>query len=423
MFYKLTATRGGFLILSALLGLVTVLFIVACGSSATSTAVPQEAAVVPQEPAVLPQEAAGATVPEPPAATAIPEAIAAAPAEPVTAKRFDGQEMTVAAYAGVYLETIKNVMGKKFTEDTGGEIDFVPVYGDYVSLIASAPPDRPPYDLTTCFTPDVIRGTAEGVWLPLRRENIPNAQDLNAWHLRISGVGFEGVDLTYSLPFVYVEVVLGYNKEVISFVPTSWADLWRPEVQGLIGLDTVYHHINTGLTALILDDQPGLGEMYTDEGRDAIIDKLNELDVALWWDVSAQATAAMERGDIAILAHAAEQISSLVRKNPDKFGMVVPKEGSANAPDYMCVVRGTEVRDMAEAFINYMLDPVLQAEWAEEVPYWMSNSKVEYGPIASQVIPPTNEEREALFFNVDWDQYLGLWDHIDERMRKEVYTK
>ena len=406
---------AGFAILLSL-----VLLAVACGGAATSTPQPVAATAIP-----APEPAAGATVPEPAAATAVPEPVAPVPDEPAvaTAKRFEGETMVFAAYAGGFLEAIRDIMGKKFEEDTGGKVDFVPVWEDYVSLIATAPADRPPYDALTCFGLDLIFGIAEGIWLPLRLENIPNAADLNDWHMQTSGAGFDGIDLTYGLPFELIIQVLGWNKEVLDFEPTSYADLWRPEVQGKIGLDTVYHFINTANTALILDDQPGAEEIYNDEGLDAVIEKLKELDVALWWEVSAQATAAIERGDIAILHHAAEQISSLVRANPDKFGMVIPKEGSPDGLDYLCTVRGTEKRDMAEAFINYMLDPVLQAEFAETVPYWMSNSKVEYGPLASQLIPPTTEEREALFLMLDWESVVDTWDHVDERMRKELYTK
>ena len=407
----------GFAILLSL-----VLVAVACGDSATSTPRPVAATAIPQPVAAtaIPAPVAATAIPEPVAATAIPEPVAA---PTVAAKQFEGQTIIVAAYAGPFLDTIRDVMGKKFEEDTGGQVDFVPVYGDYVTLIATAPANRPPYDVTVCGGPDLLRGLIEDVWLPLRKGNIPNAQDLNAWHTQTSGLGFEGMDLTYALPFEYVVMVMGYNKEVVPFEPTSWADLWRPEVQGLIGLDTVFHPINSAAAALILDGQPGLEELYNDEGISATIEKLQELDVALWYDVGVQATAAMQRGDIGIMIQAAELVSPLVLENPDKFGMVVPKEGSPGSVDYMCTVRGTEKRDMGEAFINYMLDPELQAQWAEEVPYWMSNSKAVYGPKASRLIPPTFAEREAIFLNQDWNTIVETWDAVDARYRKELYTK
>ena len=404
---------AGFAILLSLVFLA-----VACGGSATSTPQPVAATAIPAPVAAtaIPEPATGATVPEP---------VAPAPAEPVvaTTKRFEGETMVMAAYAGVFLDTIKSVMGKKFEEDTGGKIDFVPVYGDFVSLIASAPADRPPYDMTTCFGPDVLRGTAEGIFLPLRRENIPNAEDIGEWHLQTSGAGFEGIDHTYALPFEYIIGVIGYNKETVPFEITSYADLWRPEAQGLIGLDTTYYMNATAPAAMILDGQPGMDEIYTNEGMDVVIEKMLELDVALWWDVAAQATAAMERGDISIIIHAAEQISTLVRRNPDKFAMVVAEEGSPGALDYLCTIRGTKHRDMAEAFMNYMLDPVLQSEWAEEVPYWMSNTKTIYGPNAKRIIPDSIEERNAIFLNQDWGRIIETWDEFDERLRKELYTK
>ena len=376
---------AGFAILLSL-----VLLAVACGDSATST-------------------------PRPVAATSTPE--------PVAAKRFEGHKMSVALYGGVWLETVRDLMGKKFTETYGGEIAFVPITGDYIGLIATAPADKPPYDMVSAYQPDLLRGIAEELWLPLRLENIPNSQDLNPFHLRTSGLGYDGIDLKYGLPFEFGFLVLGYNKEVAPYELTSWADLWLPEFQGKIGLDTQFHIDTTQAAAFILDDQPGLDEMYTDEGMDAIIEKLLELDVALWWDSGAQATAAMERGDIAIIPHGVEHIVSLVRKNPDKFAMAIPKEGSLSWIDYLAVVRGTEERDMAEAFMDFMLDPVLQTEFAEFVPYFMSNSKITFGPIAAAFLPSTKAEQEASYVAIDWGIINDTWGHVDERLRKELYAK
>ena len=409
--------------------LVLVLVAVACGDSATSTPQPVAATAIPQPVDAIPEPVDATAIPEPVDATAIPEPVAAtAIPEPVvaptvTAKRFEGETMVFGAFAGPFMDATRDLMGKKFEEETGGKISFVPVYDAYVDLIASAPENRPPYDAVTCFGPDIFRGLAEDLWLPLRLENIPNALDLTEFHTRTSGSGFEGVDLTYLLPFEMYLLVIGYNKELLDFEPTSWADLWRPEVQGKIGLDTVYHFINTGAAALILDDQPGIDEMFNEEGLDVIIEKLQELDVALWWDTAAQGTAAMQRGDISILAHGAELMGVLVNESPEKYAHFVPKEGSPGGVDYLCSIRGTQHREMVEVFFNYMLDPELQGQWAEFIPYWMSNSKTQYGPIASQLIPPTYEERIATFYNMDWPTYLDRWDHIDERLRKEVYTK
>ena len=245
--------------------------------------------------------------------------------------------------------------------------------------------------------------------------------------LRRQAPAFDGIDLTYGVPFDYGIVALAYRKDLVPFEPTSWNDLWRPEVAGKVGMNPDGHFSTAGITALILDDMPGIREYDSggvdSAGMDAIIDKLNEVDVAMWWDTPAHATAAIERGDIAIFADAAEQITTLVRQDPDKYGMVIPEEGTPGFMDYLCVVRGTENRDMAEVLFNYMLDPELQAEFAENIPYPMSNKNVVYGPNARQLVPESEEELQSKMVLMDWAYITENWDLIDERLRKEWMTQ
>ena len=391
--------------------MAVILVAAACGDDdvVDTTATPAPSTPTPVSPGVTPT--ADISTPEP----------EDTPAPAPEGKIFEGRKMIMAAYAGVFLETIRDVMGTKFTEETGGEIEFVPVFGDYLTLIATSP--EPPFDATVCFGADMIRGTREDAWYPLRYENIPNFADLHDFHTQTSGPGFDGIDLTYGVPFEYGIVALAYRKDLVPFEPTSWNALWRPEVQGQVGMDSSYHFQTAGIAALVLDDMPGIREYDSPGGMDFIVDKLNEIDVALWWETAAHATAAIERGDIAIFGNAAEQISSLVRKDPDKYGMLIPEEGTPGFIDYLCAVKGSENRDMAEVMINYMLDPELQAEWAEQVPYWMSNSKVEYGPNARRLIPDSEEELLSKMILIDWAYVTENWDVIDERLRKDVMSQ
>ncbi len=404
----LTKSRKKWVVVLAVI--MTVLLVAAaCGDDDTPTPIP--ATPTPLSPGVTPPPATSTPVPEP---TSTPEG-----------KIFEGRKMKMAAYAGAFLEINRDVMGAKFEEETGGKIEWVPVFGEMLTLVTTSP--EPPFDATVCFSADMIRGTVADAWEPLRYENIPNAADLTDFHTQTSGPGFDGIDLTYGVPFEYGIVALAYRKDLVPFEPISWDDLWRPEVAGQVGMNPVGHFMTAGITALILDDQPGIRE-YDSGGvdsadMDAIIDKLNEMDVALWFDTPAHATAAIERGDIAMFAEAAEQITTLVRQDPDKYAMVIPEEGTPGFMDYLCVVKGTENRDMAEVLFNYMLDPELQAEFAENIPYPMSNKNVVYGPNARQLVPLSEEELQSKMVLMDWIYITDNWDLIDERLRREWMTQ
>ena len=341
--------------------------------------------------------------------------VEAAPAQNVC----DGVTLKANAYAGGWYDGIKKHFVVPFETKTGATIELVPTFGENVTQILAAPADNPPYDVTTVFAPDFPRGLEEGIWLPLRRENVPNLADVEDWFL----TAIEGMDTTYAAPFDYLYTAIGYNKETLGFTPTHFEDLWRPEAQGKIALNAEFWFIWAGATALTLDDLPNDGELYTEQGFDKMIEKLQRLDVAMWFDSGADGTAAMIRGDVALLYDAIELVLSLAVNNPEKFGVVVPGEGITGTVDYWAVVRGTKHRDCAEAFVNYLLDPEAQAAFAEDVPYWLSNSKVKFGPIASKYVPSTVEERAEIAIIMDWDYILENWDTLDTRLRREVMSR
>ncbi len=367
----------------------TMLVAMACGGDATSTPAP------------------ATSTPTPPPAAATP-----------TPKPFEGQTLVWTAYSGQFYDAIKETAIPSFEEKTGATVQLVPGVGADLGEILAAPADNPPYDGIFGDGTTLLRGIEEGVWLQLRRENIPNMDDLHSFHLSDHG---EGRDVNFAAPFQYGFSTLVFNKEILGFTPTSWSDLWRPEAQGKISMSTAYWILPISAAAFALDLEPGPNELYTPEGFDAIIEKLQELDVALWWSSGAEATAALERGDTAIDPMTPE-FQPIVARDPERFGMFTPEEGTAGFIDYMLIPRGTSKQDLAEAFINHLLDPEVQAAYAEIQPFFVSNSKTVYGPAASRVLPSPEEmaERAILW---QWSYLLPHWEEYEERLKREVFTQ
>ena len=91
--------------------------------------------------------------------------------------------------------------------------------------------------MITAWSPDFLRGIAEGLFLPLRMEDIPNMEDVADFHRDGHGMG---LDTSYGVPFECAFMGIFYNKKALGFVPTDWADLWRPEAQGKLGFNTSF---------------------------------------------------------------------------------------------------------------------------------------------------------------------------------------
>ncbi len=337
-----------------------------------------------------------------------------------TPRPFEGQSIIWSAYSGPFYDTIAKTVIPSFEEKTGATIDLVPGAGDELINILAAPADNPPYDGIFGYGPDHLRGIEEDVLLPLRRENIPNLNDITDFHASDFG---EGRDINYGAPFEFGYGAMVYNKELLGFTPTGWDAFWEPEAQGKIGLSTTYWFFPISAAALALDLEPGLDEIYSPEGFDAVIAKLQELEVAFWWQAGAESASAFERNDIAIDVAATELGHPLVVQNPDKYGFLLPEEGTMGFIDYMMIPKGTRNRDLAEAFINHALDPEVQTAFAEEVAYFMSNKNTRYGPIASQFLPPTAGEMEERAILLKWGYLLDHWTEYEDRLKRDVFTQ
>jgi spermidine/putrescine transport system substrate-binding protein len=356
-----------------------------------------------------------------PAPAVAPAALSAAraskcPREP----SFVGKSLTIAAYAGPFSEQIKETMGKKFEEDTGGKANIIPIAQEGIATILAAPADNPPYDVATFWSPDFLRGIKENLFLKLRTEHIPHYKDITPFHASDHG---QGMDIAYGIPFEYAYVGVAYNKKALGFTPTGVSDLWRREAQGKINFSASFWPIWASAIALMLDNAPKEQELYSDAGVTAIIKKARELNVALWSKTQAEATAALERGDIGIAIASLEMVAPLALREPETFGIVLQETDNPGWIDYFAVIRGTKQRDMAECFMNYMLDPVLQGLWAEQIQYWMSNAKAEYGPRALRFLPLTHDKRMKMGLMMNWPYIQAHWVSIGERLKKEVITR
>jgi spermidine/putrescine transport system substrate-binding protein len=334
-------------------------------------------------------------------------------------KPFAGQTLIATAYSGPYYEAFKRIMVPAFEERTGATIQFIPTNGEELSELSAAPPDNPPYDVVMCAGPDYIRGMEQGLFRKLVPADIPNMADLTDFHQQDFGFG---LNTDFGIPFDFGVFVIAYNKETLGFTPTSYADLWRPEAQGKIGLDAIYWYQNTSAAALQLDDLPGLDEMYEpvdSPAWDHIVEKLQELDVVQWFQTGAEMSAALERGDISMAIASLEIVSEFAKTNPEKYGMVVPDEAAVGYIDYFCQTKGTKNAALANEWMNTLLDPELQAQWADIIPYYLSNDLTEYSSFAQPIVDGEKDRGQLL----DYGYIASVFDEVDTRLKQEVYSQ
>lgn len=257
---------------------------------------------------------------------------------------------------GVYID---ESIFEDFEAQTGIKVNY-DTYESNEAMYGVLKNDGASYDVIIPSDYMISRMISEDMLEPLNYDNIPNADDVDPTLLS------PDYDPTgeYSVPYMWGTVGLIYNTEVVTEPVDSWSLMFDPDYAGQIlmfnnsrdavGIALKYlgYSYNTTDKAQItqavdlLIEQKPLVQSYV---MDEIFDKLisGEADIGAYY-----------AGDYLTMA---EENSSLA--------FVLPKEGSNRFVDAMCVPKGAEHKDNAEAFINFMCSAEAGLANVEEVGY------------------------------------------------------
>ncbi len=232
------------------------------------------------------------------------------------------------------------------------------------ALYAKLKSGNPGYDLT--FPSDYMVKTMikENMLEPLNLDKIPNRKNLET---RFQNLAFDPNN-KHSIPYLWGTNAIGYNIKATGKEIDSWAELFDPKYKGRIALlDDMRATFGTALIYLGLDpnttkkeDLDRVKELYVnsrenfaafapDTGQDLLMQK--QVDIVVEYN-----------GDII----------QIMEENPD-IRVALPKEGSLVYVDNMTIPKGAPNREMAEKFINFMLEPEVGAKNANFRKYPVPN--------------------------------------------------
>lgn len=332
---------------------------------------------------------------------------------------FKGQELIIGIWSGPYEQLFTDAFVVPFEKETGAKIQVIPHWG-YIPQLLAARGGEPPLDITMVTLDEAIRGITYQLWFPIRYENVPNAQDI--WPCLWEAAGDDVI--TYAAPFDVGCMVLLYRKDLIDFPLSSFDDLWNPELRGLISLeDCDWPQPALYIGAILCKKDAGTQEIYTEEGLDAVYSTLANLskNLKFWFKSGADFVSALKTGEVVIGSYWHGTAMAIVEEDP-RIGIVLPSETAAYF-DLFCIVNGTNKRDLAEAFLNYILSPEAQSRFIEKHGNFMANKKVSlplYKMHLFQMYPKTLEDWAKIhFFD---DRYIvPLYDQLYERLQQEVF--
>jgi putative spermidine/putrescine transport system substrate-binding protein len=217
-------------------------------------------------------------------------------------------------------------------------------------------------------------------------------------------------------PFFQV-VGITYNPDKIKTPPTSWADIWKPEFKGRVGITNLNSTLGTGWLVEIARIRGG-SEANVDAGFKAIEElKPNLAAVAA---NPGQLATLYQQGQIDIGPGNFNAIQILkARGVPVEF--VAPKERAIAFKTTIHIVKNSPNQEMAAKLIDAALSPEVQAKLMES-PYLIvpTNTKVKMGGEIAKVLAKDHADMKQKFVFQDWkkiNEQRGQWI---ERFNRDI---
>ncbi len=321
---------------------------------------------------------------------------------------------------GDYIETDENGESpvlQEFEEETGIKV----IYSTFTSneeLYAKLTGASNQYDVIVPSDYMVERMANKGMLEEIDKSKLTNYSNIDA--------EFQKMDFDsngkYSVPYMWGTVGIIYNKDMVTDPVDSWSILWNEKYKKQI---LMYDSSRDSLSVALL--YKGFKPNSTDENElkqaeEALIAQ-KPLVLSYTLDDTRDKILAGEAAMAVVYSGDATLIMQQAADKGMNFGYSLPKEGSNIFMDNLCVVKGTEHKDEAMAFLDYMCRPDVVARNSEYIGY-APPEKAAYEQLSDDLkaIPsfyPTDEERTRLTAFRDLGDFNAKYEDAWLRVKAE----
>jgi putative spermidine/putrescine transport system substrate-binding protein len=307
------------------------------------------------------------------------------------------------AWGGKWGEVMKGQVIPAFEKEFKCKVETDSAFPYYPKLQAT-PKNAPLYDVLHTNTSEQWQAVVEGLVEPkLDAKAIPNLAEVYPYAVsdKICGVSA----FTSAIGF-------GYRTDKGFAAPTSWKDLADPKFAGVRGSYIIPVNSLGQMHLMMLGKIYGKG--LTD--LDAAYKALEQLKPIKTYDFTGGMEKALLSAEVNIgVLHDSGIYRYDGQNQPIAFA--APSEGVLSLEQVWNITPGTKMRELANAYIDYILRPDVQKTLAEAVWYSPSNKKVKLDAKYDAKLYNT-EAKVAQLIQVDWKWYNERKDDIDARVTK-----
>lgn len=271
-----------------------------------------------------------------------------------------------------------------FEEATGIKVNYM-MFDSNETMYTKLKTGGSSYDVIIPSDYMIARLIAEDMLEELNFDNIPNYQYIDA--------SFRGMDYDpeekYSVPYTWGTVGLIYNTKYVQ-QPDSWTALWDEAYSGkILMFDNCRDAF--GIAELIR----GYSLNTTDVAQlEDCADLLKQQKPLVQSYVMDQIYDQMIREEAWIAPYYAGDYLQMAADNED-LAFVFPKEGFNIFVDAMCIPKGCQNKEGAEAFINFLCDPEISGQNLDylgySVPQTEARQYLDPETAASDIAYPSEE--------------------------------
>jgi spermidine/putrescine-binding protein len=274
------------------------------------------------------------------------------------------------------------------------------------------------YDVISPSSDVATSIAAAGLAVPLDLAKIPSYGQLSPQLTTLPLVRVNGQ--VYGVPFMWGPDPIIYDRQVFPQPPDSWNVMWDPKYKGKISvwddLSTVY------MAAQVLGyDKPDPSQLYNlnDAQLAAVKRKLLELkpNIRKMWSTGGELTNLFENHEVVVAMGWPLNTADLLKKN-FPAGETIPKENTTGWIDHLMITSGSENKELAYKFLEYMVQARTQKLVTDKTHYVPAN------PQAGQFM--TKEEVKTLHLD-DVDNYqkrLYFWQNVPRRAKyNEIWNE
>ena len=296
-----------------------------------------------------------------------------------------------------------------FEQEYGVKV-IVDTYGTNEDLLAKLKAGASGYDIIMPSDYMVSKMIQLELLTKLDREMIPNFDNISPFYLD----KYFDPNNNYSIPYTFGTAGIAYDSSVITSVVDSWNVLWDennknqfsmlddPRETPGAALKLLGYSLNTKDIAQLqqakekLIEQRDLVKQYKNEAEELLIS-----------------------GDV-VMAHCWSGDAFRAAEKRPSIKYVIPKEGSSQFIDNVCIPKSAPHIELAHNFINYLLRPEINAKISSFTMYGTCvPAAKEYLPkklLEHEYIYPSKETMDSLEWLKDLgdftQKYSRAWDEV-----------